>query len=95
LRWAPPKAGGLTVGLEVRNLFDEQSDLAASVDGYPQKTINTLYDDYAAYRTETGQGGGAFWEDPGSGGTAGWMPVHDPRLLAPPRAIRMTLARNW
>jgi len=94
LRWMPPSAGGLAVGLEVRNLFDEQTDLAASVDGYPQKAINTLYDDYAAYRTETGQGGGAFWEDPASGG-AGWMPVHDPRLLAAPRAIRMTLARNW
>ena len=59
VQWTPPFAHGLTIGLESRYLFDNRSDWVASVDGYPIGVITTLYDDYGAYRTETGLGGGA------------------------------------
>ena len=94
LAWTPPFARGLKLGLEARNLFDNRSERYATVDGYPNLVINTLYDDYGAYRTETGQGGGAYWVDSG-GGTGHWVPVHDPRLYNPPRAVRLSVGANW
>ncbi len=87
--------GGVTLGLDVRNVFDARTDLTATVDGYPNRTINTLYDDYGAYRTETGQPGGAFWNDRDGDGVPGWIAVRDPRLLVPPRAIRFSIEREW
>jgi hypothetical protein len=93
LGWSPPYALGLTFGLEARNLFDNRSEVAATVDGYPNPFINTLYDDYGAYRTETGLSGGAYWSV--AGGTPHWVPVHDPRLIATPRTVRASIARRW
>jgi len=94
LQWTPPFAHGLTVGLEARNLFDHRGDRASSVDGYPNPVVNTVYDDYGAYRTDTGLGGGAFWLD-GNSGQGYWTPVHDPRLETPPRAVRISLGADW
>ena len=94
LSWSPPAWHGVALGLEVRNLLDSRSDRVATLDGYPNPVINTFYDDYGAYRTETGQGGGAYWSqlgaDPGH-----WVPVHDPRLSNPPRAARMSIGARW
>ena len=56
--------------------------------------MNTLYDDYGAYRTETGYGGGAYWSG-GTGGSAHWEPVGDPRLGQPPRTIRLSVGADW
>ena len=94
VQWTPSFAHGLTLGLEARNLFDHRSDRYATVDGYPNPVVNTVYDDYGAYRTETGQGGGAYWVPTGDG-TGYWVPVHDPRLLEPPRAVRLSVGANW
>jgi len=94
VQWTPPFAHGLMIGLEARNLFDHRSERTASVDGFPNLVINTLYDDYSAYRTETEQGGGAYWVS--TGGESGyWVPVHDPRLLDPPRTVRLSVGANW
>jgi outer membrane receptor protein involved in Fe transport len=90
--WSPPYALGLTFGIEARNLFDDRSERAATVDGYPNPVINTFYDDYGAYRTETGRGGGAYWIASGGGR---WVPVNDPRLYHAPRAIRASVGRRW
>ncbi len=94
LRWSPPGWRAVSFGLEARNLFDSHWDRAATVDGYPNPVINTIYDDYGAYRTETGQGGGAYWSalpgDPGH-----WVPVHDPRLANPPRTLRVSIGGSW
>lgn len=95
-RWTPSFAHGLTLGLEARNLFDERSERAVTVDGYPNPVINTVYDDYSAYRTETGRGGGAFWVPSAPGSTTGtWVPVNDARLFAPPRAVRLSVGADW
>ena len=95
VHWTPPRTRGLRLGLEVRNLFDHRGDRLATLDGYPNPIINTLYDDYGAYRNETGNGGGAYWSG-GTGGTpAHWERVGDPRLAQPPRTVRLSLGADW
>lgn len=89
--WTPPRALGLTFGIEVRNLFDNRGAHIATVDGYPNPIVNTLFDDYGAHRTETGAGGGAFW----SSLQGRWIPVNDPRLVNPPRAVRASIGASW
>src|SRR5438445_694568 len=82
LRWFVPRVlRNVTRGLDVRNVFDSRYDVAATVDGYPNLEINTLYDDYGASRAETGRPGGAYWNDRNGDGVPGWVPVHDPRLI--------------
>ena len=93
LSFSPPYALGLTFGLEARNLFDDRSEAAATVDGFPNPIINTYYDDYGAYRTETGLAGGAYWT--AGAGSPRWVPVHDPRLLTPARTLRASIGRRW
>ena len=80
---------GFRLLLDVRNLFDSRGDDLVSVAGFPNPLINTQRDDYAGYRTETGNGGGAFWDQRLNGGAGGWVPVNDPRLRRNPRVIRM------
>ncbi len=95
-RWSPPRLRShASVGLEVRNVFDFRSDARASVDGYPHPEINTIYDDYGAFRTETGLGGGAYWDDRDGDGIPGWARVHDPRLENPPRTVRLSVGATW
>jgi hypothetical protein len=65
------------------------------VDGYPNPVVNTLYDDYGAYRTETGLGGGAYWLDGVGGAPGSWVPVHDPRLAQPRRTVRASVGASW
>ncbi len=94
LQWSPRYALGLTFGIEARNLFDGQYERAATVDGSPNPVINTTYDDYGAYRTETGLGGGAYWSQlPGTEGH--WVPVHDARLYNAPRSVRASIGARW
>lgn len=93
VQWTPPFTHGVTVGLEARNLFDHRGERTVTVDGYPNPVINTLYDDYGAYRTETGLGGGAYWSTSGAGGR--WIPVHDARLLETPRSFRLSVGADW
>ena len=95
LAWAPPLARGAVFGLEARNLFDFRTDALATVDGYPNPVSNTLYDDYGAYRTETGLGGGAFWSALPEGDPGHWVAVHDPRLMNAPRALRASIGARW
>ena len=95
LQWTPPRSRGLTFGIEVRNLFDSRWDRAATIDGYPNLIINTLYDDYGAYRTETGSRSGGYWTRLPEGGPSHWVPVSDPRLQNPPRAIRASVGSRW
>jgi hypothetical protein len=85
----------LAVGLDVRNVFDSRWDLTATIDGYPNPDINTFFDDYGAYRTETGLGGGAYYDDLTGDGLPGWVPVNDPRLVAPPRSVRLRVSATW
>jgi outer membrane receptor protein involved in Fe transport len=94
LRWAVPRSS-FAVGLDVTNLFDSRFERAVTIDGYPHPLINTYYDDYGAYRTETGRGGGAYWEDRDGDGLPGWIPVNDPRLYNAPRRMRASVGVRW
>ncbi len=89
LRLEPTPLHGARLLLDIRNLFDSRGDAAVSVAGFPNPVINTQRDDYAGYRTDTGQGGGAYWDPRLNGGAGAWVPVNDPRLARQPRAIRM------
>jgi hypothetical protein len=92
LRWRPRFGSGLVFGFEARNLFDEHTEQAVTVDGYPHDLINTVFDDYGAYRTETGQPGGAWWDERGGGR---WVVVNDPRLFSAPRRLRASVSASW
>ncbi|HUK62989.1 MAG TPA: hypothetical protein VLV15_06645, partial [Dongiaceae bacterium] len=94
-RWTPRFLRGSAIGLDVRNVFDFRGEAAATLDGYPNPVINTLYDDYGAYRTETGKAGGAYYDDRDGDGLPGWVPVYDRRLSLPPRAVRMSIETSF
>ncbi len=87
VRAARPRA--LTWTLDVRNLFGSRYVTAATANGYPHAFLNTVYDEYGAYRTDTGNGGGAYWDAPDSDGNYRWVPVNDPRLRSAPRSVRL------
>lgn len=91
LRWTPRLLRGGRVLIAATNLFDEAVPLTATLSGAPNPTINTVYDEYGAYRTETGQGGGAYWNDANGDGQREWVPVADRRLVAPRRSLRLGL----
>lgn len=91
-QYRPRWAFGLELGAEVRNLFNTRNERAATLDGYPNPAINTVYDDYGAWRTQTGIPGGAYWTESGGGH---WVPVGDPRLFHPPRTLRASIGRSW
>ncbi len=91
LRWTPRLLRGGRVMISATNLFDEAVPLTATLAGAPNPTINTVYDEYGAYRTETGQGGGAYWNDANGDGRREWVPVDDRRLVAPRRSLRLGL----
>jgi outer membrane receptor protein involved in Fe transport len=98
IRWGPPflpTMWHLSFGLDVRNVFDFRGDRLATLSGYPHPLINTYYDDYGAYRDETGLGGGAYWDRRDPDGADFWVRTHDPRLGTPPRAVRFTVAARW
>jgi hypothetical protein len=89
LRVAPRQLHGARVMVMVTNLFDNRTERLATLSGFPNPIINTLYDEYGAYRTETGLGGGAYWNDANGDGRREWIPVNDRRLAATTRALRI------
>jgi hypothetical protein len=98
IRWGPPflpTMWHLGLGLEVRNVFDFRGDQRATLSGYPNPTINTYYDDYGAYRGETGLGGGAYWDARDPDAPDAWVRVFDPRLGRAPRTVRFGLDARW
>lgn len=88
-RWTPRLLRGARLMLMVTNLFDAVRDARATLSGYPNPYINTVYDMYGAYRTETGNGGGAYWNDANGDGAREWVPVNDARLRVPRRSVRL------
>ena len=93
--WTPSRLRGMRVGLEVENLFDGRGAILATTDGYPNPVTNTLYDDYGAYRAETGLDGGAYWATGALAGGDHWVPLHDPRLDQAPRTVRAVIGTSW
>lgn len=91
LQWLVSRRNGLTLGIEARNLFNETHERYVTIDGYPNIVVNTVYDDYGAYRTQTGHSGGAYW----SHTTQQWIPVNDARLFDPPRIVRASMSVRW
>lgn len=98
IRWGPPFLPSMWhfgFGLEVRNLFDFRGDRLATLSGYPNPLINTYYDDYGAFRGETGLGGGAYWDARDPNAPDSWVRVFDPRLGTPPRTVRFGVTARW
>ena len=76
-------------------MFDFRGDQLATLSGYPNPTINTLYDDYGAHRGETGLGGGAYWDARDPDAPDAWVRVLDPRLGRAPRTVRFGFDARW
>jgi len=89
VRWTPGLFPRVAVLLSASNLFDNATDRLATLSGFPNPRIGTWYDHYGAFRTETGLGGGAYWNDTDGDGVREWVRVHDPRLAPAPRALRL------
>jgi outer membrane receptor protein involved in Fe transport len=89
LRFEPSQLRGARLLVDVRNLFDSRGDAAVSVAGFPNPIVNTLRDDYGGYRTDTGNGGGGYWDARLNGGAGGWVGVNDARLKVAPRSVRV------
>lgn len=89
VRYAPALLRHLSVMLVVTNLFGNVTDRLVTISGYPNSRIGTLYDEYGAFRTETGLGGGAYWNDTDGDGVREWVRVNDARLAAAPRSVRL------
>lgn len=86
----PGRFAAASLGLDVRNVFDARGQKRVSIDGYPNATINTQFDDYAAHREATSTGGAAYWDD-----AFGWVRMSDPRLDMTPRLVRLVLEVEW
>jgi hypothetical protein len=91
VRWAAKFLFGGRMILNVTNLFDNRAPRRVTLSGSPNPIINTLEDDYTTFYTETGLGGGAYFDDNAALGSPGWNRVHDPRLATRPRSIRLGL----
>ena len=89
VRYTPALLSRATVLFMVTNLFGNTTERLATISGYPNSRIGTLYDEYGAFRTETGLGGGAYWNDTNGDGAREWVRVNDPRLGAAPRSLRL------
>jgi len=83
LRWDAKFLFGARAILTVANLFDERGDRLVTIGGWPNPVINSTRDEYSAYRTQTGQGGGGYFD------AGAWVPVHDRRLGTRPRSFRI------
>jgi hypothetical protein len=79
---------GATLRLAVTNLFDHRGDVEPTLNGYPNPLIDTLFDEYDSFRTETGHDGGGYWNSDGTSPRT-WYAVHDPRLAQRPREVRL------
>jgi hypothetical protein len=88
VRWAAKFLFGARAILTATNLFDNRAQRRVTLSGSPNPVINTLEDDYTAFYTETGLGGGAYFDDDPSTGSPGWIRVGDRRLQTRPRSIR-------
>jgi outer membrane receptor protein involved in Fe transport len=80
----------LTLYVQGTNLLDAEniSDLEPSI--WPEGAINAS--SYKIYYSETGRAGGAFLtQDQDGDGREDWFPVHDPRVFAAGRTIRVGL----
>ncbi len=87
LRWAPPILFGGRALLEVSNVFDNRVPSQITLSGYPNRLIGTVEDDDTAFYTQTGLGGGAYFD--GTGSQPDWVREFDPRLARRPRVIRV------
>lgn len=84
----------LTLYVQGTNLLDAEniSDLEPSL--WPEGAINAS--SYKIYYTETGRAGGAFLtQDQDGDGKEDWFPVHDPRVFAQGRTIKVGLGLQF
>jgi len=82
----------LTLYVQATNLLDAQNISELSPDLFPEGPGNVDRRAYEVYYTETGRAGGAFLtQDQDGDGREDWFPVHDPRVFAQGRTIRVGL----
>jgi len=85
----------LTLFVQGRNLLNAKNIYTLSPDNWPVGYVD--YNDYVIYYTETGQPGGGYigTEDNDGDGLEDFVPVHDPRVFAEGRYLRMGLGLSF
>jgi len=82
----------LTLYVQATNLLDAQNITDLAPDLFPEGPGSVDRRAYEVYYTETGRAGGAFLtQDRDGDGREDWFPVHDPRVFAQGRTIRVGL----
>jgi outer membrane receptor protein involved in Fe transport len=95
-RWTPWfGAQRISFAVEARNLFDFRSERLATLVAYPHPYINTVFDDYGAFRNETGLPGGGYWDSDDPSAPNAWVRVNDPRLFNAPRLVRFSVGASF
>jgi outer membrane receptor protein involved in Fe transport len=81
----------VTFFLDARNVLDATpiQNLTPNNANGENPFIDTIGSDYLVYYTETGRAGGAYLQDRNGDHVEDWNPVHDPRVLAEGRNVRV------
>ena len=89
-------AQDLTLFVDARNVLDARNIAGLSWgDGFNPNVNLAGGDDYAIYYTETGRAGGAYLQDTNGDHALDWVPLHDPRVFAEGRNVRVGLAMRF
>jgi len=86
----------LTAFMDVRNALDAINVAELSWnDGFNPNVNLAGGDDYTLYYSETGRVGGAYLQDTNGDHVLDWVPLHDPRVLAEGRSVRLGLSMRF
>jgi len=86
----------LTLFADVRNALDAKSITGLAFgDGFNPNVDLAGGDDYAIFYTETGRPGGAYLQDVDGDQVLDWVPLHDPRVLAEGRSVKLGIALRF
>ena len=86
----------LTLFVDARNVLDASNIAEPSWnDGFNPNVNLSGGDDYIVYYSETGRAGGAYLKDVDGDHSLDWVPLHDPRVMAEGRSVRLGLSLRF
>jgi len=86
----------LTLFVDARNVLDSRNIASLSFsDGFNPNVNLSGGDDYTVYYSETGRAGGAYLQDTNGDHVLDWVPLHDPRVFAEGRSVRLGISARF